>query len=80
MLAYKHITRLVADVVHCDVTVTVPDGDGISATMTVKNDWPSQGRFEGWLDFDINQVFEGWIMKIHFSKPVTQMNVGTPTH
>ena len=50
--------------------------------MTVKNDWANQGRFEGWLDFDINQAFEGWIMKIHFSKPVTQINVGypPPTH
>ncbi|KAK7471380.1 hypothetical protein BaRGS_00035986 [Batillaria attramentaria] len=54
----------------------LPSGEGITSTMTIKNDYGS--RFEGWIDFDIDQEFLSWVMKIHFSKPVSAIH--QPTH
>nr|KAG5688841.1 hypothetical protein BaRGS_004518 [Batillaria attramentaria] len=41
--------------------------------MTIKNDFGN--RFEGWIDFDIDQDFLSWVMKIKFSKPVISINI-----
>ncbi|KAK7093281.1 uncharacterized protein [Littorina saxatilis] len=56
--------------------MTIPDGEGVVATMTVKNDYPDRGGFEIWFDFDVDRIVEGWVMKVHFSKPVDSLKPG----
>jgi len=58
--------------------LSMPDGNGPTSVMMVKNDWAERGGFEGWLDFDITEPTLGFVMKIKFSKPVSAIN--RPAH
>ena len=45
----------------------------MAGTMSVIHDWGQ--RFEGEIDFPVNENVEGWMANITFSAPVTKMDV-----
>ncbi|XP_005111869.2 endoglucanase 4 [Aplysia californica] len=54
-------------------TLAPPTGNGTQGMLTVNQDWDN--RFDGQMEFPVDEDIMGWMINLTFTKPVSKMDV-----